>query len=94
MVQHFATVSPEILATLTECVQEMVQRNGARPSAELRLLQMVSSEDRESSASLHAAPRALDIYHTYIAHGFLDRVLWWTKVDHAAKQVANFLGKC
>ena len=34
--------------------------SSARPSAEIRLLQMVSSEDSESSASLHATPRALE----------------------------------
>ena len=60
MVQNPTNGGPAVLAPLTEHVQEMVQRHGARPSTELRLLQMVSSEDSKSSASLHVAPHALE----------------------------------
>ena len=51
---------PEISTAITERISEVVQRECARPSAELHQLYCVSDKDGESSAPLHAASCALE----------------------------------
>ena len=60
MVPHLTSGGPEILTAPAEPVHEVVQRKRARPTAELRLVQVVQTEDREPTASLHATPRTLE----------------------------------